>query len=473
MDDREKRQRINELKILIDNTKKEKDYYKAMQLALKLTLNGTYGAFANKYFVCSNADIANSITSHGRDVNQYMMENTENYFYNYWHLDKLCHQNLGVEYIGKIDGKYASFTMDFKILGWKHDTLENLIKHKHINEDELESYELVHNNIEVIYKYNIWDFSNVECLDKNPIWGELEGRKKYMGENQIIIYGDTDSLYVSMTSLMKSVGFDYGEDEMQTKKFILHVDEVHIKPLFNSLLEKYAEQFYVKNLHDFELETISKSALFLKKKHYLNNIVWEDGVHYNTLTYFYPKGIEIIRSSTPTFVRRNIYRIINYLFTNPDKINIYEVLKIVKQIRKEFELADIEDISMTTSCSNYNNKVLDDTMGVDVKDGTHYGVKAACFHNYLLNKNSQYKTKYDMVKSGRIKYYYCKHPIHNVFAYLRSFHPIEIVEKEKVIIDMDVQFDKTFLSIVNKFIEPLGQPSINARLSVLSSLFQF
>lgn len=40
-------------------------------------------------------------------------------------------------------------------------------------------------------------------------------------------------------------------------------------------------------------------------------------------------------------------------------------------------------------------------------------------------------------------------------------------------IDMDEQFDKTFLTIVNKFIEPLGLPAINKRLSVLTSLFIF
>ena len=78
-----------------------------------------------------------------------------------------------------------------------------------------------------------------------------------------------------------------------------------------------------------------------------------------------------------------------------------------------------------------------------------------------------------MVKGGRIKYYYCKHSISNVFAYLRSFHPVEIVEKEKVMIDMDEQFEKCFLGIVNKFIKPLGLPEINKRLSVLNSLFSF
>lgn len=473
MDDREKRQRINELKILIDNKKKERDYNKAMQLALKLVINGTYGAFANKYFVCSNADIANAITAHGRDINQFMLENIENHFYNKWHLDKRMHEKLGVEYICQVEDKFAAYTIDFTMLGWKHDTLENLLKYKNITESELEPYECEHDNIKVLFQYNVWDFSNVEPLDKNPTWGELEGRPKYIGNNQIVIYGDTDSLYVSITPLMKSVGFDYSEDDMKTKNFILHVDEIYIKPIFNSFLEKYAETFHVENLHDFELETISKSALFLKKKHYLNNIVYEDGVHYTSQSYFYPKGIEIIRSSTPPFVRRNIYRVINYIFADPDNVNIYEVLKLVKQIKKEFELADIEDISMTTSCTNYSIKVLDDTMSIDVKLGAHFGVRAAAFHNYLLNKNTNYKTKYDMIKSGKIKYYYCKHPTHNVFAYLRSFHPIEIVEKEKVMIDIDEQFDKTFLTIVNKFITPLGLPEINKRLSVLTSLFTF
>jgi hypothetical protein len=63
--------------------------------------------------------------------------------------------------------------------------------------------------------------------------------------------------------------------------------------------------------------------------------------------------------------------------------------------------------------------------------------------------------------------------MNNVFGYLRSFHPYEITEKEGVIIDYDTQFEKCYLSLVNKFIEPLGLPVINKRLSVLNSLFSF
>lgn len=473
MDDREKKKRILELTELMAKKKADRDYYKAMQLALKLTLNGTYGAFANRYFVASNADIANSVTAHGRDVNQFMMENIEKHFFEEWHNNKELHKRLGMEYICKKDGKYQAYSNDFQPIGYGEKVFEDLLRHKGLEIEDLIENNFMHDDIEILYEQHICDFSNVVALDENPTWIEEEGRQKYNGDNQIIIYGDTDSLYVSYTPIMKSVGFDKIKDINAGRRFILHVDALYVKPLFNKLLKAYADQFTVKSLHDFELETISKSALFLKKKHYLNNVVWEDGVFYDELSYYYPKGVEIIRSSTPPFVRKNIYRVINYLFKNADTVNIKEVLKIVKSIRKEFELADIEEISMTTSCSNYNVKVLDDTESVDCVKGAHFGVKAACFHNYLLNKNSEFKTKYDTVKSGRIKYYYCTDPVNPIFGYLRSFHPHEIVEKEKVRMDVDTQFDKCFLGIVNKFIIPLNLPSINKRLSVLNSLFNF
>lgn len=281
--------------------------------------------------------------------------------------------------------------------------------------------------------------------------------------NNILVH---NSLYVSFTPVMKSCNFK--GDELD---FILHMDRVVIKNTFNKYLEEYAAKFGVKNLHDFELETINRSALHIQKKHYINNVVFEDGIFYENLSYFYPKGVEIVKSSTPPFVRENIYEFLKYIFANPDNLNIRKILTIVKDLKKQFMMANIEDISMTSSCSNYNLKVIDDVSDVVTVKGAHFAVKAAAFHNYLLNKNSEYKVKYDMIKGGRIKYYYCVHPKHNVFGYMRSFHPYEIVDKEGVKIDYDEQFDVCMLSVINRFLEPIGLPAINKRLSVLNSIF--
>ena len=447
----EKREKILELKKKIDETQADYDRAKAMQLALKLVINGTYGAFAHPKFVLSNSHIANAITAMGRDVIQYMLKKIEKYFYTQWHLDVKAHQKLGIEYIAEKDGKYFLLNREGQSIHYPHPSFEELITKLNIMKYDLKEDKQELDGYNILYRRDIHDFSNVQPISK---------------DNPIIIYGDTDSLYISFTPMAQSAGYN-GD----TLDFILHLDRVIVKKLFTQYLDEYAAKFGVKNIHDFELETINRSALHIQKKNYINNVVYEDGIFYENLSYFYPKGVEIVKSSTPPFVRENIYEFLKYIFANPDNLNIRKILLLVKDLKKQFMMADIEEISMTTSCSNYTTKVIDDVTDVVTVKGAHFGVKAAALHNYLLNKNSEYKTKYDNIRGGRIKYYYCNHPKNNVFAYMRSMHPYEICEKEGVKIDYDEQFDLTVLQIVNRFLEPIGLPTINKRLSVLNSIF--
>jgi len=447
----EKREQIAELKKKIEETQADYDRAKAMQLALKLVINGTYGAFAHPKFVLSNSHIANAITAMGRDVIQYMLQKIEHYFYKEWHLDVKSHTKLGIEYIAEKNGKFFLLDRDGDNIHYPHDSLDEMLTKLNIQRFDLKEDKQTIGDYSILYRRDVHDFSNVQQIPK---------------EKPITIYGDTDSLYISFTPVIESCGFK-GDD----LDFILHLDRIIIKKIYTKYLDDYAATFGVKNIHDFELETINRSALHIQKKHYINNVAWEDGIFYENLSYFYPKGVEIVKSSTPPFVRENIYEFLRYVFSNPTTINIRKVLVLVKDLKKQFMMADIEAISMTTSCSNYQSKVIDDVTDVVTVKGAHFGVKAAALHNYLLNKNSEYKTKYDNIRGGRIKYYYCNHQKNNVFAYMRSMHPYEIVEKEGVKIDYDEQFDVTFLSIINRFLEPIGLPTINKRLSVLNSIF--
>lgn len=447
----EKRERIAELKKKIEETKADYDRAKAMQLALKLVINGTYGAFAHPKFVLSNSHIANAITAQGRDVIQYMLKKIENYFYNEWHLDKEVHKKLGIEYIAEKDGKYYLLDSNGENVNYPHDNIDEMLNKLNISKFSLFEDKKELNGFNILYNRKIGDFSNVYEIPK---------------DKPITIYGDTDSLYITFAPMVESTG--YKGDELE---WILHVNRIFVEKLYNSWLNEYAASFGVKNLHVFELETINRSALHIQKKNYINNVAWEDGIFYENLSYFYPKGVEIVKSSTPLFVRENIYEFLRYIFSNPNSINIRKVLLLVKDLKKQFMMADIEDVSMTTSCSNYPIKCIDDVTDVVCVKGAHFGVKAAALHNYLLNKNSEYKVKYDNIRGGRIKYYYCNHPKNDVFAYQRGMHPYEIVSKEGVKIDYDEQFDTTFLTIINRFLEPIGLPTINKRLSVLNSIF--
>lgn len=254
--------------------------------------------------------------------------------------------------------------------------------------------------------------------------------------------------------------------------FIHGLDKFRFADYFKECLDELAASYGVENKQDFELERVSESIINIAKKKYIQHIVYEDGIPYDRLTYLFPKGVELVRSSTPLFARDKIIGIVKYLFEHPDTFNIKELLKLVKNLKKEFDLCvpdRIDDISMQSSCSNYEEKVLNDKDRLEFVTGTHFAVKASSMHNYLLHKNKHLQSKYEFIKSGtKIKYYYCKDKsLGDIFAYVRGSFPHEFGPE----IDNDLQFAKCILSPINSIIEPLGLPKITERLSVVMSIF--
>jgi len=176
----EKRKKIAQLKKKIEETQADYDRAKAMQLALKLVINGTYGAFAHPKFVLSNSHIANAITAMGRDVIQYMLKKIEKYFYNEWHLDIKSHEKLGIEYIGVKDNKYFLLNRIGENIHYPHNSLDELFTKLNINKFELKEEKIELNGYSILYRKDLFDFSNVEQIPK---------------DKPIIIYGDTDSCH--------------------------------------------------------------------------------------------------------------------------------------------------------------------------------------------------------------------------------------------------------------------------------------
>jgi len=252
--------------------------------------------------------------------------------------------------------------------------------------------------------------------------------------------------------------------------FIQGVDKFKYADYFKECLDKHAASYGVENKEDFELERISESIINIAKKKYIQHILHEDGIDYDRHSYVFPKGVELVRSSTPAFAREKIIDIVKYIFSHPDDFNIKDLLKLVKKLRKEFELADIDDISMQSSCSNYETKVLnDEALPLEFISGAHFAVKSAAHFNYLLKQNKDLQSKYEFIKSGtKIKYYCCKDKkVTDMFAYIRGSYPHEFAPA----IDYDEQFAKSILSPINSIIEPLGMPEITKRLSVVMDIF--
>jgi DNA polymerase elongation subunit (family B) len=437
---------------------------------LKLILNGSYGAFATQYFILFNQHVAGTITAQGRDLTKTMDSVNEKYWYEQWHLDYELHSRLGIKNVTQISKKdeHVSIYADTDSL---FVSFEPSIKH-------CEWRNLVLNKIDSLTKSFIFleyrqesKISNSNCVGH---FRSVNDFKKFLQNNkpEVIVvdgYFAKDRLFTSseVQDLIKDIEIRWNWDN--ELDFIHGIDAFRYGEYFKRSLEEYAGSFGVKNREDFELERVSESIINLAKKKYIQHIVYEDGIPYDRLTYIFPKGVELVRSSTPTFAREKIVEIVKYLFAHPDDFNIKDLLKLVKNLRKEFELADIDAISMQSSCSNYENKVLEDKNRLEFVSGAHFAVKSAAYHNYLLNQNKILQSKYEFIKSGtKIKYYYCKNKkINDMFAFIRGSYPIEFAPE----IDYDEQFMKSILSPINSIIEPLGLPEITKRLSVVLDIF--
>ena len=465
----EKIKKVELLKRKSSDLKKEVDYYNALQLALKLVLNGSYGAFATSYFILYNNHVAGTITAQGRDLTKTMDKVNEDYWYKQWQDDHELHFKLGIKDVSKIskdepvsiyadtDSLFVSFKPAMDHCVWK-----NLI----FNSDYLES---INQKFIILCPYEL-KVNNVNCVGVAKDTYELGNLIK--NDHSLLLF---DGLFVKDRGLNKILDSGVFTSEIRwnwstEQDFIQGLDFFRYGQYFKDCLENYANSFGVENKEDFELERISESMINIAKKKYICHITYEDGIPFERLSYLYPKGVELVRSSTPAFAREKIVGIVKYLFSHPDTFNIKDLLKLVKNLRKEFELADIDDISMQSSCSNYDIKVLNDkSLPLQFVSGAHFAVKSAAHYNYLLSQNKDWQQKYEFIKSGtKIKYYVCKDKsITDMFAYIRGSLPMEFAPP----IDYDTQFEKSILSPVNSIIEPLGMPEITKRLSVVMDIF--
>ena len=463
----EKKQRIEELKIQAVQLKKDVEYYNAMQTALKLVLNGSYGAFATAYFILFNNHVAGTITAQGRDLTQTMDRVNQDYWYNQWQNDFELHTKLGIKDITPIDkSEHVSIYADTDSLfvsfkpAIDHCTWENLVF------DELDFI----SDKFIILSKEFPKHNNPNCVGMAKNVKELE--TLLVNDYDLLIF-DGEFIKNRDISRMISEGVFTSEIKWNWSKeldLIQGMDLFRYGGYFKTCLEDYAGSFGVENKEDFELEKISESIINIAKKKYIQHIVHEDGIDFDPMSYIFPKGVELVRSSTPLFARDKIVDIVKYLFLNPDTFNIKELLKLVKNLRKEFELADIDDIAQQSSCSNYDAKIIDDkNLPLQYVNGAHFAVKAAAYHNYLLHNDKDAQQKYEYLKSGtKIKYYACKDKsINDSFAYMRGSFPHEFAPA----IDYDEQFAKAILSPINSIIEPLGMPEITKRLSVVMDIF--
>lgn len=281
----------------------------------------------------------------------------------------------------------------------------------------------------------------------------------------MVIYSDTDSNYVTFEEVVGSC--DWKGDP---KDLILKLNEYRIGDYLKNCFEKYSKKWGTKNHQDFELETLSANGIFLGKKKYVTNLIYDSGVHMEPLSQLKTTGVEMIKGGTPPFVREKLIYLTKFIFSKGKNFNIREFVKELKEIKKDFKIQEPQNISAAISINNYEKFILNDTTALEVAKGCPIHVRASAYHNYILN-NSKYKDKYPLIRSSdKINFYFVKIKSaaeNNVFGYPQGSYPYEFAPP----IDHDVQFTKTILDPINRFIEVMGYNNISPNLFMINSLF--
>jgi hypothetical protein len=278
----------------------------------------------------------------------------------------------------------------------------------------------------------------------------------------VVIYIDTDSCYLSFEEALTRSTWTGTE-----KDFILDIYKYRLNDYIKKVLQKYADGYKTENFLDFELESIAKNAIWLAKKKYIQNIVWADpGNHYETLTKVKTKGFEIIQSSTPLFARKRLNDAIKMILSK-DTLELSEVVQFLKEAKKEFKLANIEDISYNLKMNNYEKYIVSDTGTFEFASGCPITVRSAGYYNFLLN-GSKYKNKYQMIGNAeKLKMYHSLDKDCNVFAYKAGTHPYEFAPQ----IDYETQFEKCMIEPLNRVLAATGLKTLDRNLIYSTSLF--
>ena len=318
--------------------------------------------------------------------------------------------------------------------------------------------EFMWNRIPQFLKEDIWE--------RKDIW-ELcdfkldESKHEWMRQQTISHQADTDSTYASYWPLFEAMTPEYKEkystDEAKVK-WILNF----YKKFMDAQQRKWCEEMYNprhgKNVHEFELELICKSTIGLAKKKYVKGVAFEKGHFMIDNPKLKSTGVEIVKSTTPPLCRQFMKETVNdFLYNynpqNRDKFILYLNEKLRDYYRR-FKAAPIDDISQSVAVGDYKKYVINDKDMLLLEKRAPFSVKAAARYNYVAHKNG----RDDLVlKSGKIKYYNIR--INSKDTDYYGFPPGECPDFAPKI-DYTIQWQKTFVDPINRFLKALNIPEV-------------
>lgn len=294
-----------------------------------------------------------------------------------------------------------------------------------------------------------------------------------------MVYGDTDSAYLSYNQLLNTIeGVENWSIEQKTD-FIVRLNTEFLDQHNNEYIDEYYKSRHAQSCHSFELETVALSGVWLDvKKRYAQILLWKDGKTFDTDNLpMKIKGLEMVKSSYPKAARESLKRMVRYLLEDQTEGYLLQRLNMkMLEEKNRFYKADLEDICGNVGVQNYTKYILDDTdpMGLKIAPKTPYNVRALGNYNWIRNVHN---LPGDPLYGGKMKWY-CYYPggvkhkkkaDPEYFAFQSRNYP-KWADRYAPVSHEDM-FTRTILDPFNRIVEAIGVGTLNSDGSIQMGLF--
>lgn len=288
-----------------------------------------------------------------------------------------------------------------------------------------------------------------------------------------VVYGDTDSLYIEYNTLLSTIKGIEKMSMSQKLDILIKINLDFLNGHNNEFITKYYNTRFGKSVHEFELETIAKSGVWLDvKKRYAQILLWKDGKYYDEDDLpMKTKGLEMVKSSVPKFARGILTRLVRYFLEESDDMIVQKLNMKVQQEKQGFLNADIETISGNMKVNNYT-KYIEDDCGASLKVASKCpsNVRAAGNYNQIRN---YHKLPGDPIYGGKVKWYKYRVPGSmnkiDYFAFQSMNYP-EWADKYAPVCRKSM-FEQFVLDPFNRITGPVGIPALEYDGNIQISLF--
>lgn len=280
-----------------------------------------------------------------------------------------------------------------------------------------------------------------------------------------IIYGDTDSFFISITPYIKRGYFklldgDIISDEVYSK---LKQIEVFVDTEINNWV-KQTLNAGDSRIH-FKREKICDVGMFLQKKRYVVNILDNEGIKTNKFKYV---GVEVNRTSMPNTIKPYAKRIIETMLTTQSQP---QTTKIFTEAYDKIKVLPHEDISFVMGVKDYEKSAVKCNK-LNIGKSVPIHARAAYLHNYM-NRVLGIQNKYEDIGSGdKVRFFYVQQPNKYGISAIGFKNVMPEEYRELFKIDYEKMFEKILFNSIERFYDNVGWRIRKPSEAVKTDLFE-